>query len=89
MVSSSESVTNLTRRAAKAGPKGEMRAYVGQPALSAAHDHVLQNAFAHTGQSGAKIASADSTGAAIKTAAARAYLEQLIEDVKIVIPGGK
>lgn len=89
MVGSSQSVTNLTRREAKAGPKADMRAYVDQPALSAAHDHVLQNAFAHTGQAGAKIAGADSAQAAVKTAAARAYLEQLVDDVKTAIPGGK
>ena len=89
MVGSSQSVTNLTRRDAKAGPKADMRAYVDQPALSAEHDHILQNAFSHTGQAGAKIAAADSTQAAIKTAAARAYLEQLVDDVKTAIPGGK
>lgn len=89
MVGSSESITNLTRRDAKAGPKADMRAYVDQPALSAAHDNVLQNAFAHTGQAGAKIASAqESADATIKTAAARAYLEQLVSEVKVNIPGG-
>lgn len=89
MVNSSQAVTNLTRREAKAGPKADMRAYVDQPAMSAAHDHVLQNAFAHTGQAGAKIAGADSAQAAVKTAAARAYLEKLVDDVKTAIPGGK
>lgn len=89
MVGSSQSVTNLTRRDAKAGPKADMRAYVDQPALSAEHDHILQNAFSHTGQAGAKIAAADSAQAAIKTAAARAYLERLVDDVKTAIPGGK
>ena len=89
MVGSAQSVTNLTRRQAKAGPKADMRAYVDQPALSAEHDHVLQNAFAHTGQAGAKVASTQAADAAIKTAAARAYLEQLVHDVKTAIPGGK
>jgi hypothetical protein len=90
MVASAQSVTNLTRREAKAGPKAEMRAYVDQPALSAEHDHVLQNAFTHTGEAGAKVASAkDSADETIKVAAARAYLEKLVEEVKTTIPGGK
>jgi len=88
MVGSSQAVTNLTRRDAKAGPKADMHAYVDQPALSAAHDHVLQNAFTHTGQAGAKIAAADSAQAAVKTAAARALLARLVDDVKTAIPGG-
>lgn len=89
MVGSSQSVTNLTRRDAKAAPKADMHAYLNQPALSAEHDRVLQNAFTHTGQAGAKIASQDGgADAAVKTAAARAYLEKLVDEVKITIPGG-
>lgn len=89
MVGSSQSVTSLTRREAKSGPKTDMRAYLNQPALSAEHDHVLQNAFAHTSQAGAKVASAQEQGdAVVKTAAARAYLEQLVQEVKTTIPGG-
>lgn len=82
MVGSSESVTNLTRRQAKAAPKAEMKAYIDQPALSAEHDHILQNAFSHTNQAGAKIAAQESADAVIKTAAVRAYLEQLVDEVK-------
>lgn len=88
MVASSQSVTNLTRRDAKAGPKADMHAYLNQPALTAEGDKVLQNAFVHTGQAGAKIASADGAEAMMKTAAVRAYLEKLVNEVKTAT-GGK
>lgn len=87
MVASAESVTSLTRGQAKAAPKAEMKTYVDQPALSAAHDPVLQHAFAHTSQAGPKIASASDT--AVKVAAARAYLEQLVDEVKVAPKGGR
>lgn len=75
MVSSNESVTNLTRREAKAEAKADMKAYVTEPALSASTDSVLQAAFSHTGEAGAKVASA--VPGAIKTAAAKALLSSI------------
>jgi hypothetical protein len=87
MVASAESVTNLTRGQAKASPKAEMKTYVDQPALSAAHDPVLQHAFTHTSQAGPKIASATDT--AVKVAAARAYFEKLVEEVQDAPKGGR
>jgi len=57
MVASNEAATNYTKRDAKATPKADMKAYVDQPALSASTDKVLDNAFSHTGQAGAKVAS--------------------------------
>lgn len=74
MVASNESATNLTRREAKATPKSDMKAYVDEPALSASTDSVLQAAFSHTGEAGAKIASIRQS---TKTAAARQLLSKL------------
>ncbi len=76
-VSSNEKVTNLTRREAKAEAKSDMKAYVTEPALSASHDSVLQAAFSHTGEAGAKIASA--MPGAVKTAAAKALLNSIAQ----------
>lgn len=76
MVSSNEAATNLTRREAKAEAKSDMKAYITEPALSAAHDSVLQVAFTHTGEAGAKIASASMPGA-VNTAAAKALLNSI------------
>lgn len=76
-VSSSESVKNLTRREAKAEPKSDMKAYVTEPALSSSTDSVLQAAFSHTNEAGAKIASA--MPGAVKTAQAKALLTRIAE----------
>jgi hypothetical protein len=80
MVSSNESVTNLTRRQTKAEPKADMKAYVQEPALSSSTDSVLQAAFAHTSEAGAKVASA--MPGAVKTAAAKALLNSIAEAAK-------
>lgn len=80
MVSSNESATNLTRREAKSEPKSDMHAYVNEPALSASTDSVLQAAFAHTSEAGAKVASA--MPGAVKTAAAKALLNRIAEAQK-------
>lgn len=76
-VSSNESATNLTRREAKAEAKADMKAYVTEPALSSSTDSVLQAAFSHTGEAGAKIASA--MPGAVKTAQAKALLDRIAE----------
>lgn len=57
MVGSNEAATNYTKRDAKATPKADMKAYVNQPALSAATDKVLDNALDKTDAAGAKVAS--------------------------------
>ena len=81
MVASNEAATNLTRREAKAEPKSDMKAYVTEPALSASTDSVLQAAFSHTGEVGAKVASA--MPGAVKTAAAKALLNRITEAAKV------
>jgi hypothetical protein len=56
MVSSTESVTNMTRGKTKAHEKSELKNYFNQPALSSKDDNVLQKAFNNTGKAGVKIA---------------------------------
>ncbi len=74
-IDTNEKVINLTRREAKAVSKSDMKAYVTEPALSKRHDNVLDVAFKHTNQAGAKIAS-DMAGA-VKTAAAKSLLNRI------------
>lgn len=77
MVSSNEAVKNLTRRQTKAEPKSDLKAYVTEPALSSSTDSVLQAAFSHTGEAGAKIASA--MPGAVKTAASKELLNRIAQ----------
>lgn len=72
-----EGVADMTRREAKSVPKAEMGKVIDEPMNSAAHDNVLQQAFAHTSDSGAKISAAQ-----IKVAAAKALLRNLAEGGK-------
>lgn len=68
-----QGVADETRRDAKSAPKQEMKKLLDEPMMSAAHDTVLQQAFTHTNESGAKISSAHH----VKLAAARALLQNL------------
>jgi hypothetical protein len=70
---SAAGVAGLTRREAKSVPKAEMDKVLDEPMDSAAHDNVLQQAFSHTEDAGAKISSAQN----VKLAAARALLQNL------------
>lgn len=54
---SSEAATNITRREAKKQDKDDLRAFFSEPAQSSSTDPVLNQAFAHTSEAGAKIAS--------------------------------
>lgn len=54
---SNESATNITRREAKKQDKDDLRAFFDEPALTSGTDPVLNQAFAHTSEAGAKIAS--------------------------------
>lgn len=74
LVDSADKAINLTRRQAKAEPKSEMGRLLSEPALSAATDKTLAEAFDNTNNAGAKIASR-----LVKTAAARALLAKLAE----------
>lgn len=81
MLASKEKLVDLTRREAKANAREGAAPLVREPVQSAATDKTLQQAFAHTGQAGAKIASDDApAGGTIKSAAAaRAFLTNLLE----------
>lgn len=69
-----QGVADMTRREAKSVPKQEMGALLDEPMMSASHDTVLQQAFSHTNEAGAKISSAQH----VKVAAARALLRNLV-----------
>jgi hypothetical protein len=75
LISSNEAAINYTKQQAKADPKRDSNHVWDEPALSAAHDHVLQAAFDATGKAGVKI-SHDLT----RVAAAQALLRKYAED---------
>jgi hypothetical protein len=68
-----QGVADMTRREAKSVPKQEMGALLDEPMMSSSHDSVLQQAFSHTNEAGAKVSSAQQ----VKVAAARALLRNL------------
>ena len=76
LVSSNDSARNYTKNDAKGQVRGQLAKVLSEPALSSAHDNVLQKVLTHTGQAGVKIAS----DPAMKTAAARAILEKMAEE---------
>jgi len=72
MISSNDAAINYTKREAKADPKKDVGHVVNEPALSASSDTTLSQAFTHTQEAGAKIASN-----MMRTAAAQALLSKL------------
>lgn len=68
-----QGVADMTRREAKSVPKQEMGSLLDEPMMSSSHDSVLQQAFSHTNEAGAKVSSAQQ----VKVAAARALLRNL------------
>jgi hypothetical protein len=78
MIASNDAAINYTKREAKSDPKKDLGKVINEPALSAAHDSVLQKAWDNTDRAGAKIASAKLT----KTAAAHALLLKLAEEAE-------
>jgi len=78
MIGSNQSAINYTKGQAKAQPKREVSSLLNQPALSSAHDNVLQKAFDHTGQAGVKISMAEGS---LRVKAARALLSNLMNKV--------
>ena len=58
MISSNEAAINYTKGQAKADPKKDLADVLTEPALSKAHDSVLQQSFDNTGAAGVKISSA-------------------------------
>jgi hypothetical protein len=74
LVGSNEAAINYQKREAKAPVKAQLARVLTEPALSAAHDHTLEQAFDNTGKAGVKIASST------RALAARAVLEKLAEE---------
>ncbi len=74
LVSTNQGAIDMTKREAKAPAKAEVSARLDEKAQSASTDKVLQNAFSHTGEAGAKIASVQET---TKVAVARELLNRL------------
>jgi hypothetical protein len=83
MIATNQAAIDYTKRQAKADPKKDLGKVIDEPALSAAHDSVLQKAWTHTNEAGAKIASAESPSSKLtKTAAAHALLLKLAEEAE-------
>lgn len=74
LIASNDAARNYTKNDAKSQVKGQLAKVLTEPALSAAHDNVLQKSLNHTGKAGVKISSQ------LKTAAARAILEKFAEE---------
>lgn len=82
LVGSNQAAINYTKGQAKADPKKDVNKVLTEPALSAAHDKTLQQAFVNTGKAGVKISSAEKmAGDVTKIAAARALLSKLAAEV--------
>lgn len=83
LVDTVDKAINYTRGQAYSPRKGELGKYFNEPALSAQHDSVLQDAFVNTGKAGPKIASAEGVKTASvvegsnRASAARALLSKL------------
>lgn len=77
LIGSNEAAINYTKRQAKADPKRDSNHVWDEPALSSAHDSVLQQAFDATPKAGVKI-SQDLT----RVAAAQALLRKYAEEAK-------
>lgn len=80
LVSSTEAAINFKRREAKAHVKPELGKLLTEPALSAAHDTTLNQAFDNTERAGVKISSATPLSTSARALGARALLEKLAEE---------
>lgn len=78
LVGSNDAAINFKRSAAYANRKGDLKAYLSEPALTNSTDSTLQAAFAHTGEAGTKLASEEND----KVAAARELLSKISERVQ-------
>lgn len=78
LIGSNESAINYKKQTAYSPRKSELAQYFNEPAMSAATDRTLHEAFAHTGEAGVKISAAQLT----KSAAARALLAKMAGEEK-------
>ena len=74
LVGSNEAAIRYDRSQVKAPIRAELARVLAEPALTSAHDHVLDQAFDHTGQAGTKLSHS------IRSLAARAILEKMAEE---------
>lgn len=81
LIESTQAAINYKPNTAHDPRKAELKEYFNEPALTSSTDKTLQNAFEHTGVSGAKISSVQ-VGTGTKVAAARAVLAKLAEETK-------
>ncbi len=83
LVDSAEAAIKATKGETHGVRRADLKQYFNEPALSSAHDNVLQVAFDNTGKAGPKIASAaPPASASVKTAAARVLLSKLAESAE-------
>jgi len=80
LVSSNASSAHYTKGQAYANRKTDLAKYLTEPALTSSTDKTLQDVFTNTARAGVKISSAPEVLSA-KTAAARALLHKLAENV--------
>jgi len=76
---SNRAAIDLTARQAYAGRKKDLSQYLREPAMNAATDKVLHNAFNHTDEAGAKISSAQAT---LQLAAQSALLAKVAKSTR-------
>lgn len=88
-VSSIEAAMNYTKGQAKAPQKKALGEVLTEPALSSAHDNVLQKSLGNTSQAGVKISSASAAREMLKAASASSpdARKQLDEMIKAAIAG--
>ena len=95
MISSNEAAINYTKGQAKADPKKDVNQVLTEPALSSAHDKVLNEVFENTGRAGVKISSAKepmkktATQVAAQRVTLNALLKQASADVKATATKGQ
>jgi hypothetical protein len=80
-VGSNQAAIDATKGQTHGVRREEIKKYLTEPALSAAHDNVLQVAFANTGKAGPKIASAQAVADSVKTASAKVLLAKLASSI--------
>lgn len=82
---SNQASIDITKGQAKSDPKSDLKKWFKEPALSSGTDSVLKDVWESTGRAGTKYGSAEKEGetdSRVKTAAARALLENLLESTK-------
>lgn len=85
---SNQSSIDITKGQAKSDPKSDLKKWFNEPALSSSTDTTLSQAFDATSRAGTKYGSAGTAekegdaDSRVKTASARALLENLLEQVK-------